>query len=61
MDYFFDVLKTIFGKNYHLSSNIKTERTQTMTTMKEFYNQIDKLLKPKLLGNALKDKKQRTA
>ena len=29
--------------------------------MDEFYSLIDKLLKPKLLGKALKDKKQRTA
>ena len=32
-----------------------------ITTMEEFYNELDKLLKPKLLGKALKDKKQRTA
>ena len=32
-----------------------------ITTMEEFYHELDKLLKPKLLGKALKDKKQRTA
>ena len=32
-----------------------------ITTMEEFYRELDKLLKPKLLGKALKDKKQRTA
>jgi hypothetical protein len=32
-----------------------------ITSMDEFYSLIDKLLKPKLLGKALKDKKQRTA
>ena len=61
MDYFFDVLKTIFGKNYNSSFNIKTEGTQTITSMEEFYRELDKLLKPKPLGKALKDKKQRTA
>ena len=29
--------------------------------MEEFYNELDKILKPKPLGKALKDKKQRTA
>ena len=32
-----------------------------ITTMEEFYHELDKLLKPKPLGKALKDKKQRTA
>ena len=32
-----------------------------ITTMEEFYREVDKLLKPKPLGKALKDKKQRTA
>lgn len=32
-----------------------------ITSMEEFYSLIDKLLKPKPLGKALKDKKQRTA
>ncbi|MDC1260988.1 hypothetical protein N8014_05375 [Pseudomonadota bacterium] len=32
-----------------------------ITSMDEFYSLIDKLLKPKPLGKALKDKKQRTA
>ena len=32
-----------------------------ITTMDEFYRELDKLLKPKPLGKALKDKKQRTA
>ena len=32
-----------------------------ITTMYEFYRELDKLLKPKPLGKALKDKKQRTA
>ena len=32
-----------------------------ITSMDEFYSLIDKLLKPKSLGKALKDKKQRTA
>jgi len=32
-----------------------------ITTMEEFYRELDKLLKPKPLGKALKDKKQRTA
>ncbi|MDB9872576.1 hypothetical protein OAD02_04645 [Alphaproteobacteria bacterium] len=32
-----------------------------ITTMDEFYCELDKLLKPKPLGKALKDKKQRTA
>jgi len=32
-----------------------------ITTMEEFYLELDKLLKPKPLGKALKDKKQRTA
>jgi hypothetical protein len=32
-----------------------------ITSMDEFYSLIDKLLKPKPLGNALKGKKQRTA
>ena len=30
-------------------------------TMEEFYRELDKILKPKPFGNALKDKKQRTA
>jgi hypothetical protein len=29
--------------------------------MDEFYNELDKLLKPKSLGKMLKDKKKRTA
>ena len=32
-----------------------------ITSMDEFYRELDKLLKPKPLGKALKDKKQRTA
>ena len=32
-----------------------------ITTMDEFYHELDKLLKPKPLGKALKDKKLRTA
>ena len=32
-----------------------------ITSMEEFYCELDKLLKPKPLGKALKDKKQRTA
>ena len=32
-----------------------------ITTMDDFYRELDKLLKPKPLGKALKDKKQRTA
>ena len=32
-----------------------------ITTMEEFYRELDKILKPKPFGNALKDKKQRTA
>ena len=32
-----------------------------ITTMEEFYHELDKLLKPKPVGKALKDKKQRTA
>ena len=32
-----------------------------ITTMEEFYRELDKILKPKPLGKALKDKKQRTA
>ena len=32
-----------------------------ITSMEEFYRELDKILKPKPLGKALKDKKQRTA
>ena len=34
---------------------------KSITTMYEFYRELDKILKPKPLGKALKDKKQRTA
>ena len=34
---------------------------KSITTMDEFYLELDKILKPKPLGKALKDKKQRTA
>ncbi len=34
---------------------------KSITTMDEFYRELDKILKPKPLGKALKDKKQRTA
>ena len=34
---------------------------KSITSMDEFYNELDKLLKPKSLGKMLKDKKKRTA
>ena len=34
---------------------------KSIITMDEFYNELDKLLKPKSLGKMLKDKKKRTA
>ena len=35
--------------------------SKSITSMDEFYRELDKILKPKPLGKALKDKKQRTA
>ena len=48
------------AKDYH---KFLKERlyVKSITTMEEFYRELDKLLKPKPLGKALKDKKQRTA
>ena len=48
------------AKDYH---KFLKERlyVKSITTMDEFYRELDKILKPKPLGKALKDKKQRTA
>jgi len=48
------------AKDKHHQIKGKLSRKE-ITTMDEFYRELDKLLKPKPLGNALKDKKQRTA
>ncbi|MDA9565334.1 hypothetical protein N9S02_05215 [Alphaproteobacteria bacterium] len=48
------------AKDIHHQIKGKLSRKE-ITTMDEFYRELDKLLKPKLLGKALKDKKQRTA
>ena len=48
------------AKDIHHQLKSKLYRKE-ITSMDEFYILIDKLLKPKPLGKALKDKKQRTA
>jgi hypothetical protein len=48
------------AKNKHHQIKGKLSKKE-ITTMDEFYHELDKLLKPKPLGKALKDKKQRTA
>ena len=48
------------AKDKHHQIKGKLSRKE-ITTMEEFYRELDKLLKPKPLGKALKDKKQRTA
>ena len=48
------------AKDIHHQIKSKLYRKE-ITSMDEFYSLIDKLLKPKPLGKALKDKKQRTA
>ena len=48
------------AKDIHHQLKSKLYRKE-ITSMDEFYSLIDKLLKPKPLGKALKDKKQRTA
>jgi len=48
------------AKDKHHQIKGKLSRKE-ITTMEEFYRELDKLLKPKPLGNVLKDKKQRTA
>ena len=48
------------AKDIHHQLKSKLYRKE-ITSMDEFYSLIDKILKPKPLGKALKDKKQRTA
>ncbi len=54
-DYFTDK-----AKEKHHQLRIKLH-TKEILTMEEFYKALDKFLKPKPLGKALKDKKKRTA